>query len=422
MRLRRQPENCPTEAARRRAGAALAWLGMTLLVLAGCTNTLHIKHDLLPSSRSQAMVSSWPLTVGVYVAPQARGFEAKAGLWRLPAGPVMAHDFEWAVRQMFDRVVSLEEPPRPGTMRPGLSGALSLEAVQYDPFLYNSADPGALDNAGLRYHLRLANAQGETMDEWSLRSAEMLWDAQDSSTVSLIQSQGTGFAYMMRNLIAEMMVRFDARPTVRAWLDAQGATGRLEPALRATAPASTAPQRILVLPDLDRWLHTDASRPLPCLGRTLGQLGQHLELLPASVVRLDFYPWLEPSTGPRTADSLHRWFKSPAIQTHARALGIRHMLVFTGATDTDISRGGILCGAGYGGGGCVGFAWGERNTAFRVNLLRDVFDGKDVDVVSETTGAVLVPAFGLPIPIIAATESTACRRLRRALTEALASP
>jgi hypothetical protein len=98
------------------------------------------------------------------------------------------------------------------------------------------------------------------------------------------------------------------------------------------------------------------------------------------------------------------------------------MLVFTGATDTDISRGGILCGAGYGGGGCVGFAWGERNTAFRVNLLRDVFDGKDVDVVSETTGAVLVPAFGLPIPIIAATESTACRRLRRALTEALASP
>lgn len=420
MRLCCQPEKCPADTARRRPGAALAWLGATLLVLAGCTNTLPVKRDLLPSSRGQAMVSSWPLTVGVYVAPQVRGFEARAGMWRLPAGPVMAQDFEWTVRQMFDRVIPLAAPPQGGSLPQGLAGVVSLEAVESDPIRYDLDNPEANAGAGLRYHFRLAGARGETLDEWSLRSAALLWDNEDSSLLSQLRGEGNDFAYMMRNVMAEWMVRFDARPSARKWLDSAGATARMEPAVRDGAMASTAPQRILVLPNLERWLHTDASRPLECLGRTIGQPGRRLELLPLSEVRMAFYPWFEPATGPRTAGSLRRLLESPAMQARARALGIHHMLVFTGATDTDFSHGGIACGAGYGGGGCLGFAWGERNTAFRVNLLRDIFNGKDVDVVSEITGPVMMPAFVLPVPIIAATEAAACRQLRRALADALA--
>ncbi len=404
----------PAHLACRWSRVPLAWLAAAALVLSGCSFTHQVRRDVLASSRDAAMVSSWPLAVGVYVAPEVRTFEAAGPAWRMPAGTVIARDFEWTVGQMFDRTVALERPPRPGAMPPGLDGAIALEAVRYD-----LADPAGDPVTTLRYELRLASGDGETLDEWSLQRATPLWDAADTSIPSLMQTVASEFAYLMRNVMAEMMVRFDGRPAVRRWLDRAGATAPLEPALRGTTAESRVPPRILIVPDLERWLYTDASRSVSCLGKAIEVPGQRLEVLPVAAVRLDFFPWLEPSTGPRTADSLRRLLESPAVRSRIQSLGIRYLLRFSGATDTDWSHGGILCGAGYGGGGCLGFAWGERNTSFRVTVLPVGNGHQDSDIATENTGPVVIPAFGLPIPIIAATETTACRRLRRSLAEAL---
>ena len=74
-------------------------------------------------------------------------------------------------------------------------------------------------------------------------------------------------------------------------------------------------------------------------------------------------------------------------------------------------KGGILCGAGYGGGGCLGFAWQDETTALSATL----WSLADVNIVhreeAKAEGTSVVPALILPVPILAHTRQSACNEL-----------
>ncbi len=66
---------------------------------------------------------------------------------------------------------------------------------------------------------------------------------------------------------------------------------------------------------------------------------------------------------------------------------------------------------GYGGGGCLGLAWGDRMSSFGAVVL-DMWGGDTLSDTSATQRAgVYIPALILPIPIIAPTEEKACDEL-----------
>ena len=68
---------------------------------------------------------------------------------------------------------------------------------------------------------------------------------------------------------------------------------------------------------------------------------------------------------------------------------------------------------------CLGFAWGSRESSFGASLLDMRRDDAPFDVSETQRSGVYVPAFILPIPIMASTETTACKELSRRIHDRL---
>lgn len=110
---------------------------------------------------------------------------------------------------------------------------------------------------------------------------------------------------------------------------------------------------------------------------------------------------------------MRHWLNEQAVQTQLRALGIRYFLEFRGGTKTD-TKGGMVCSYG-----CIGFVWGSRQSSFSAYLL----DIQKLEVLAEENvvrgGRVFVPAFLLPVPLIAATKTSACQELAEKIHAAI---
>ena len=193
----------------------------------------------------------------------------------------------------------------------------------------------------------------------------------------------------------------------------------MRPTFSGDAAVPPALPKVLLVPNLGTWLYTDAVRAMDCVGRRLAQAQPSFQVIPADQVRLEFFPWLEPSTAPKSLEDLQRWAAEPAIRSKMRAIGARYLLEFHGGTKTDIPKGGILCGAGFGAGGCFGFAWGSRDSTFGATLLDTWEGGTPLDASAMRHSGVYMPAFVLPIPLMAGTESKACEELSQRIHERL---
>lgn len=119
------------------------------------------------------------------------------------------------------------------------------------------------------------------------------------------------------------------------------------------------------------------------------------------------FPWLEPSTLPADSTALTALMGRPRVREAIGRSGVDYLVLVRGSTTEGESHGGILCGAGYGGGGCLGLAWWDRNTQLGLALwdLRrfGAMDGVEI----RRGGTSVVPAFVLPVPLLAATERPA---------------
>ena len=153
-----------------------------------------------------------------------------------------------------------------------------------------------------------------------------------------------------------------------------------------------------------------ASRARKCLGE---RLQPALEVLDRDSLRHRLYPWLERSVAPSSAAALLDFLGEPALRATLQAIGVRYVVLFSGKTSTDFDKGGIVCGGGFGAGGCLGFSWGTRDSSFHAVVL-DIQQGATAgDPQSRRTASIYMPAFIIPIPLIGATEAEACEELAR---------
>jgi hypothetical protein len=81
-----------------------------------------------------------------------------------------------------------------------------------------------------------------------------------------------------------------------------------------------------------------------------------------------------------------------------------------------VAEGGSLsCAAGPGGGGCFGFAWWQNDADYEAAIW-DLDDYESAGTISaDVSGTSFLPALVIPIPLIARTQTRACKGLAQQL-------
>ena len=136
----------------------------------------------------------------------------------------------------------------------------------------------------------------------------------------------------------------------------------------------------------------------------------------------DFYPWFEPRTEPVSTAQLPDILQTAAVSTALAEAGIRYIVWLEGATDILDGGGGISCAVGAGAIGCFGLTWYENGASYEAS----VWDLKALrsagQVSADINGMSMIPAVVVPVPLIAPTQTTACKRLANQLTVFLNGP
>ena len=157
-----------------------------------------------------------------------------------------------------------------------------------------------------------------------------------------------------------------------------------------------------------------------CLRREVAKQPQAraLRLVDAAAFQDALFPWFEPKVAPKTVEELKALLERGPVRERIQSLGVRYLVNVVSATSTD-GFPGMVCGAGYGGGGCLGVFTEDKT--HRVNILIwDVVQGTTSGGLSTTTtGKSFGAALGIPILFLAYTEDDACRAMASELVRLL---
>ena len=131
--------------------------------------------------------------------------------------------------------------------------------------------------------------------------------------------------------------------------------------------------------------------------------------------RRELYPWLERATAPERLAGWLELARNPAVAELSASLGVRYWLLWNVSDHHAPTEGGILCA----GGGCLGLMWAERTSSYR-GVLIDVRAARVIEHPAATvTGTTAIPAYVLPLPLVAPTYTMACSGMARALAAAI---
>jgi hypothetical protein len=135
--------------------------------------------------------------------------------------------------------------------------------------------------------------------------------------------------------------------------------------------------------------------------------------------RRELFPWLERATLPNRIGGWLDLARNSDVANLSATLGVRYWLLWNVSDSHAPSHGGILCGAGPGGGGCFGLTWMERKSNYQ-GVLIDVQRARIVEYpVANVTGTTTIPAFILPVPMVAPTHALACRDMAGTIAAAI---
>ena len=127
------------------------------------------------------------------------------------------------------------------------------------------------------------------------------------------------------------------------------------------------------------------------------------------------FPWFEPRTMPTGPEALPELFKRPEVEKRLSDSGVRYIIWVRGDTEKSSSGGSLSCAIAPGAGGCFGLAWWENDSSYAAAIW-DIRGGKSAGEVSaDVHGTSVIPAFIIPLPLIARTKAAACKGLAREL-------
>lgn len=154
---------------------------------------------------------------------------------------------------------------------------------------------------------------------------------------------------------------------------------------------------------------------LECVNDELEAGRGGLKVMPRETFVDALFPWFEPRTVPQGVDSLPQLLARPGVARQIQDQGIRYLVWVNGATETANEAGMMSCALSTVGGGCFGLLWWENEGAYKANVW-DLRRSQAVgEISSNARGTSMVPAIVIPVPLIARTQTAACKNLAEEL-------
>jgi hypothetical protein len=148
-----------------------------------------------------------------------------------------------------------------------------------------------------------------------------------------------------------------------------------------------------------------------CLESALGRGSKGLRVIPSQDFIDSLFPWFEPRTAPAETKGLTKLMDRPGVADAIEAMGVRYIVWLDGDTERVAQGGSLSCAAGPGGGGCFGFAWWQNDADYEASIWDlDGFESAGT-VSADVSGTSFLPALVVPIPLIARTQTAACKGL-----------
>ena len=154
---------------------------------------------------------------------------------------------------------------------------------------------------------------------------------------------------------------------------------------------------------------------ISCLERALGSGSKGIKVIPNQQFVDALFPWFEPRTAPAETKGLTALMKRPGVAKAVDDMGVRYIVWLDGDTERVAQGGSLSCAAGPGGGGCFGFAWWQNDADYEASVW-DLQGNESAGTVSaDVSGTSFLPAVVVPIPLIARTQTRACKGLAQQL-------
>ena len=148
-----------------------------------------------------------------------------------------------------------------------------------------------------------------------------------------------------------------------------------------------------------------------CVENSLRGGSKGINVIPHQRFVDELFPWFEPRTVPADTKGLPALMQRPGVKQAVDGMGVRYIVWLDGDTERVAEGGSLSCAAGPGGGGCFGFAWWQ-NDADYVATVWDLDDQEAAgSVTADVSGTSFLPALVVPIPLIARTQTRACKGL-----------
>lgn len=161
-------------------------------------------------------------------------------------------------------------------------------------------------------------------------------------------------------------------------------------------------------------VQTEASL-VACIGNKLRGGTKSIRVIPESEFVDSFYPWFEARTAPLHPKKLKKIINEPLVAQKIDALNIRYFVWVEGSTERTGGSGSLSCTIAPGGGGCFGFSSWEDTSDYETTIW-DLDNFQEVGRIStEAVGTSYMPAFVLPIPLLAQVQGDACQGMGRQL-------
>lgn len=161
-------------------------------------------------------------------------------------------------------------------------------------------------------------------------------------------------------------------------------------------------------------IQTEASL-VSCIGGKLRAGTHNIKIIPEAEFVNAFYPWFEARTAPLRPKKLQKVLQVPPVAQKLKDMQIKYFVWVEGSTERTGSAGSMSCSIGPGGGGCFGFGTWEDTSDYETTIW-DVATFEEVGRVStEAVGTSYMPAFVVPIPMLAQVEGDACKGMGKQL-------
>jgi len=154
---------------------------------------------------------------------------------------------------------------------------------------------------------------------------------------------------------------------------------------------------------------------LSCIEKALGSGSKGIRVVPHQDFVDQLFPWFEPRTAPADTKGLPGLMTRPGVADAVKDMGVRYIVWLDGDTERVAEGGSLSCAAGPGGGGCFGFAWWQNDADYEAAVWDlDGFESAGT-VSADVSGTSFLPALVVPIPLIARTQTRACKGLAQQL-------